>query len=110
MRHTDSISSKAKKYYTKACNLNDRKGCRYLGIFYAKGLGVKKDYSKARKYFSKACSLNDGNGCYGLGRLYYDGKGVKQDYFKAKKYFRKACNLKGSSGCKLYIYLKNKGY
>ena len=54
---------KVRKYYHKACNINDGYGCLYLGNIYYKGLGVKKDISKTQKYFLKSYNLNVRQGC-----------------------------------------------
>ncbi|WP_154466089.1 tetratricopeptide repeat protein [Helicobacter pylori] len=85
--------SKARKYFEKACDLNNGRGCSNLGVLYQNGQGVEKDLTKAAYLYSRACELKDGWGCSFLGALYYNGDGVKQDSKKAVALFEKACKL-----------------
>ncbi len=62
--------SKARKYFEKACGLNNGRGCNNLGDLYQNGQGVEKDLTKAAYLYSKACELKDGWGCSFLGGLY----------------------------------------
>ncbi len=64
--------SKARKYFEKACDLNNGGGCGALGYLYDDGKGVEKNSKKATQYFSKACDLKDGDGCFNLGTLYLE--------------------------------------
>ncbi|WP_120890949.1 tetratricopeptide repeat protein [Helicobacter pylori] len=49
--------SKARKYFEKACDLNNGGGCGALGGLYYNGDGVKQDSKKAVALFEKACKL-----------------------------------------------------
>ncbi|EMG83267.1 tetratricopeptide repeat protein, partial [Helicobacter pylori] len=89
----------AKKYFEKACGLNNAGGCGALGDLYDDGKGVEKNLIKATQLYSKACGLKDGDGCFNLGRLYYYGEGVEKDFKKALALFEKACDLNNSGGC-----------
>ncbi len=64
--------SKARKYFEKACDLKDSRGCGALGLLYENGEGVEKDLIKAAQFYSKACDLKDGRGCFNLGTLYLE--------------------------------------
>ncbi|GAA8754917.1 hypothetical protein Hpoki52_02740 [Helicobacter pylori] len=75
--------SKARKYFEKACDLNNGGGCNGLGVLYKDGQGVEKNLTKAAYLYSKACELKEGDGCGALGGLYYNGDGVKQDFKKS---------------------------
>ncbi|GAA7148441.1 tetratricopeptide repeat protein [Helicobacter pylori] len=90
--------SKARKYFEKACDLNNGGGCSFLGDLYRSGDGVKQDLKKAAQFYSKACELKEGLGCKGLGELYYYGEGVKKDFKKALALLEKACDLKYGGG------------
>ncbi len=59
--------SKARKYFEKACDLNNGGGCSGLGFLYGSGKGVEKDLIKAAYLYSRACDLKDGMGCKNLG-------------------------------------------
>ncbi|GAA7957454.1 hypothetical protein HpBT074_03650 [Helicobacter pylori] len=85
--------SRARKYFEKACGLNNGGGCSNLGALYYNGEVVEKDLIKATYLYSRACELKEGDGCGALGGLYYNGDGVKQDSKKATALFEKACKL-----------------
>ncbi|GAA7246851.1 hypothetical protein HpBGD82_03970 [Helicobacter pylori] len=89
----------AKKYFEKACDLKDGRGCGSLGDLYENDQGVEKDLIKAAYFYSKACDLKEGMGCGALGGLYYNGDGVKRDSKKADQYFSKACKLGDQEAC-----------
>ena len=91
--------TKAKEYYSRACDGKYTSGCFNLGGMYSNGEGVQQDFFKAKEYYSKGCDLGDNWSCGTLGNMYLEGKGVRQDYLKAKEYYTKACNGKGAVGC-----------
>ncbi|WRA30882.1 sel1 repeat family protein [Helicobacter pylori] len=93
--------SKARKYFEKACDLNNGKGCKNLGSLYYNGDGVKQDSKKAATMFEKACELKESDACVALAGLYYNGDGVKQDSKKADALFEKACKLGDQKACEL---------
>ncbi|GAA8058744.1 hypothetical protein Neuguinea25_03140 [Helicobacter pylori] len=68
---TDKNSTRAKKYFEKACGLNDSDGCVILGDIYHNGGSVTKNFKKALKYYSKSCELNNAQGCSKLGGAYF---------------------------------------
>ncbi len=98
--------SKARKYFEKACDLKDSRGCGALGLLYENGEGVEKNLTKAAYFYSKACELKDGWGCSFLGGLYYNGDGVKQDSKKAAALFEKACKLGYKKACEMLKELR----
>ncbi|GAA8852002.1 hypothetical protein BTM165_06930 [Helicobacter pylori] len=55
--------SQARKYFEKACDLKDGRGCGALGDLYDDGKGVEKDLIKAAQFYSKACKLGDQKAC-----------------------------------------------
>ncbi len=55
--------SKARRYFEKACGLNNSGGCGGLGMLYEYGQGVEKNLTKADQYISKACKLGDQEAC-----------------------------------------------
>jgi TPR repeat protein len=64
----------------------------YLGLLYANGFGVTRDYTKSREWYEKAADKGDESGManLGLGLLYNNGQGVAQDYAKAREWYEKA--------------------
>lgn len=93
--------SKARKYFERACGLNNGRGCNGLGDLYDDGKGVEKNLIKAAQLYSKACGLKDGRGCFNLGRLYYFGEGVEKNLTKAAQYISKACKLGDQKACEV---------
>ncbi|GAA7467795.1 hypothetical protein ID1074_03930 [Helicobacter pylori] len=91
--------SKARKYFERACGLNNGRGCNNLGDLYQNGEGIEKNLTKAAQFYSKACALKEGLGCFNLGALYYNGKGVEKDLTKAAYFYSKACKLGSQEAC-----------
>lgn len=59
-----------------------------LGILYAKGIGVQKNFVRAENWFKKAGDQRFGPALYHLGVLYKTGPdGIRQDISKANDYF-----------------------
>ncbi|GAA7481110.1 hypothetical protein ID1079_01140 [Helicobacter pylori] len=97
--YTDKNSTRAKKYFEKACELNDAEKCKKLAEFYFKA----NDLKKTLEYYSKSCKLNDAKGCYALVALYNEG--VAKDEKQMTESLKKACEL----GLKeAWIFSKNK--
>ena len=61
-----------------------------LGVMYADGKGVPKNYVEAAKWFRKAADQGDVEAQHELGYMYNEGKGVLKNYAEAAKWFRKA--------------------
>ncbi|GAA7096906.1 hypothetical protein Kyoto55A_01180 [Helicobacter pylori] len=61
--------SKARKYFEKACDLNNGGGCSFLEVLYYNGDGVKQDSKKAVALFEKACKLGYKKACEMLKEL-----------------------------------------
>ncbi|MCQ2849563.1 SEL1-like repeat protein [Helicobacter pylori] len=51
--------TQAKKYFEKACELNDGDGCSALGLMQYDGIGIAKDEKQAIENFKKSCKLGD---------------------------------------------------
>ncbi|WP_120992067.1 tetratricopeptide repeat protein [Helicobacter pylori] len=102
--YTDKNSTRAKRYFEKACGLNDADGCIILREIYSKAItreNARESIEEALEHTAtaKACKLNDAKGCM-LSATFYDGviKGFKKDK-KAFEYYSKACGLNYSDGC-----------
>jgi TPR repeat protein len=70
-----------------------------LGVRYANGKGVRKDYKEAVKWYRKAAEQGDAAGQYNLGLMYRIGRGVPKDYVVAYAWYRLAAfsGFKGGS-------------
>jgi len=61
-----------------------------LGLAYAQGNGVEKDYAKAAEYYTKAAEQGNVNAEYNLGTLCINGEGIAKDPDVAARWFTKA--------------------
>jgi tetratricopeptide (TPR) repeat protein len=61
-----------------------------LGVLYADGNGVARDYNRAREWYEKAAAAGSVDAMYYLIELYENGRGVARDYDKARKWYEKA--------------------
>jgi len=65
-------------------------GAQYLvGMMYAMGKGVPKDYKTAFKWFKIAAEGGDLDAHKSLGQMYFDGMGVPQDHQMALKWYKR---------------------
>ncbi|GAA7337820.1 hypothetical protein MLS209_03350 [Helicobacter pylori] len=55
--------TQARKYFERACGLNNGRGCNGLGVLYYNGEVVEKDLIKVAQFYSKACKLGDRKAC-----------------------------------------------
>jgi len=62
----------------------------YLGLAYAKGVGVTQNEPEAIKWFRKAAEQNNADAQHDLGFCYSSGLGVGKDLVEAVKWYRKA--------------------
>lgn len=80
------------KFYTLACDKDNKSSCLNLGMLYSKGKGVKKDLKKALKLIQKSCRLDDSKACYNLAVMYDTARGgVKHNASKAVTYYQASC-------------------
>ncbi len=70
----------------------DPKAQNNLGVLYANGQGVPKDYAKAAHWYRLAANQGNAFAQYDLGVLYATGQGVPKDYGKAAHWYRLAAN------------------
>jgi hypothetical protein len=67
-----------------------------LGMLYAEGKGVPKDYVQARQWYEKAAAQGHALAQNNLAELYFAGLGVQQDYVRAYMWVSLAAvHLKG---------------
>jgi TPR repeat protein len=59
-----------------------------LGVMYAYGIMLEKDYKIARKWYEKAARQGDAHAAYELGLMYELGRGVIEDRHQAAYWFR----------------------
>ncbi|OKB11817.1 sel1 repeat family protein [Helicobacter pylori] len=100
--YTDKNSTRAKKYFEKACGLNDADGCIILREIYSKAITREKARESIEKALghtatAKACKLNNAKGCYALAALYNEG--VAKDEKQMTENLKKACGLGLKEAC-----------
>ncbi len=61
-----------------------------LGLLYAKGHEIKRDYHKAMLWLRKAAAAGSSRAVYGVAMLYEKGWGVKQSHKRAITWFNRA--------------------
>ncbi len=58
-----------------------------LGLMYANGQGVTKNYVEAAKWWRLAAEQGDAPAQFNLGVMYFNGLGVPQDYVRTHMWF-----------------------
>lgn len=61
-----------------------------LGMMYATGRGVERDYEASMRYYQAAALLGSAHGLEGIGVLYANGQGVERDMAEALAYWMAA--------------------
>ena len=74
----------------------------FLGVLYADGKGVSRDYVKARQWYEKAAAQGDAMAKYNLGLIYAQGQGVPKDYDQAQQWVEKAA-VQGNASAQTYL-------
>ena len=91
--------AKAFKFYKKACDGGQARGCFGLGGFYFEGKEVTKDDKKALELFEKACDTGYESGCT-MATLV---RGDKADMAKMSAQKKKDCDSNGDVfACEMY--------
>ncbi|BAW60207.1 tetratricopeptide repeat protein [Helicobacter pylori] len=108
--YTDKNSTRAKKYFEKACGLNDADGCIILREIYSKAItreNARESIKKALEHTAtaKACKLNDAEKCKKLAEFYFKANDLK----KTLEYYSKSCKLNDAKGCYALVALYNEG-
>lgn len=91
--------SDARPLFEEACDGGSGEACKYLGVIFSKGDGVKMDNSQAVVFYSRACNAGDATGCSDLGYMYMNGIGVPVDYTRAFDLSTKGCDAGSIVGC-----------
>lgn len=85
-----SSNSEALKYFRKAVKYGDTQAQAYLGLFYDKGIVVKRNYEIAYKWYYKAAMSGNSFAQYSLAMMYLSGSGVDKNREKAVLWFQKS--------------------
>gem|GEM_PF-2484289 len=68
-------------------------GAFRVGLCYAAGESVERNYAEAAKWYKKAAEWGDGDGAYELGNCYHCGRGVPSSDAKAFEWYQKGAAL-----------------
>ncbi|GAA9834521.1 hypothetical protein VN0545_01790 [Helicobacter pylori] len=106
--YTDKNSTRAKKYFEKACGLNDADGCIILREIYSKAItreNARESIEEALGHTAtaKACKLNDVEKYKKLAEFYFKANDLK----KTLEYYSKSCKLNDVKGCYALAALYN---
>ncbi len=101
--------NKAAKFYEKACEFSDARGCMNIGVLYENGRGVAKDPARAAKLYAESCDLMYSDACINLAVMYDNARGVAKDQARAAKLYEKACNNNAPHGCANLGFLYDNG-
>lgn len=74
-----------------------------LGVMYATGRGIERDYEAAMRYYQAAARLGSAHGIEGIGVLYANGQGVARDMDEALAYFMVAAAAGDEDATKLLM-------
>ena len=85
-------------WYRKAVELGYAHAQYNLGIMYAEGQGVVRDYAVAVEWYRKAAEQGVAAAQFNLGLMYAKGRGVPQDYAAAHKWLNLAASRFPASG------------
>jgi len=83
----------AARLYTQTAGRGYREGQYQLGLLYARGIGVKKDFATARIWLQKAAMQGHPKAQFHLGQMYLFGDGGQKDVIAATKWFWIATTL-----------------
>lgn len=78
-----------------------------LGVMYATGTGVERDFAKAMEWYLKAAEQGSGMAMANLANMYFQGEGVPRDAAKAAEWNLKAAehdNIKGQVNIGVMYY------
>lgn len=100
----DDADEAALASFTKACDLDDFRGCRR-----AAAVSERKDLQKAGELYTKACDHGDAPACSGLGALHELGAGVGRDRTRALALYEKACAAQDGLGCAYKSFMLGAG-
>ena len=74
-----------------------------LGVMYATGRGVGRDYDAAMRYYQAAARMGSAHGIQGIGVLYANGQGVERSMTEALSYWLVAAAAGDEDAMKLLM-------
>lgn len=96
-------------WYFKAAEQGSDTGEFYMGYFYAKGYGVKKDVNQSFEWYSKAVKHGNPHALNNFAYCYEQGIGTSIDLPKAAYYYEKAAKMGNTTAQKNLAKCYKKG-
>jgi TPR repeat protein/Zn-dependent protease with chaperone function len=87
----------ARGWFQKGAALGFAPSQTWLGILYATGRGVERNYSEAIRYYQAAITKGNSDAKTGMGYLYLRGEGVPRDTDRARGLFEEAAQARNSA-------------
>lgn len=101
---------RAVRYADVGCTKGSADSCGAMGVFYQRGLGVKKDLAKSYEYLEKSCRLGSGDGCAVLASTYLNGKqGAPKKPEKAVEMATIGCEYNNALSCMVLATAETQG-
>jgi len=92
--YRDGHYSKAHAVLTQLAEAGDAAAANALGVLYADGLAVERDYRKAAQWYEQAARKGHREAMFNLGFLYYRGAdGLRADWHKAARWLTRAADI-----------------
>ncbi len=85
-----NANASAPELLVGAAEAGNTEAMNFLGVLYAIGTQVPRDYSTALHWFQKAIDLGSSDAMNNLARMYLVGMGVPRDYVNALRWFERA--------------------
>lgn len=80
-------SAEALRWFRKAGAQGSQNAQLGLGLMFAEGIGVKKDFTEAFRWYLEAAEQGNFHAGFALAEMYEKGWGVKQDYVQAYMWY-----------------------
>lgn len=81
--HAPGTADQAVALFRQAAAQKSPGAVASLGVMYATGRGVERDYETAMRYYQAAARMGSAHGIEGIGVLYANGQGVPRDMNEA---------------------------
>ncbi|MFT6399209.1 MAG: hypothetical protein ACJAYU_003974 [Bradymonadia bacterium] len=95
----DEDPEAARRFYSRACNLNDVPACVDFGRMAHSGIGGPVDQETGRLLLDMGCRRGVLTACVDLAEIYQSGAGVDVDLATAEAFLRHACEAGLTSAC-----------
>jgi Caspase domain/Sel1 repeat len=86
------VQTDAQQPLREAAEKGDRRAQMDLGLLYAKGIGMEKDYAAALQWFQRAADQGGPRAQFYIGLMHERGYGVPRSYTTALEWYRRAAD------------------